>query len=878
MTKGEGERFRELSRLFDDLVVLDAVEREALIESRCAGDAELERHVRALLAADSTGDSEDFVIGVVASEAASLGQPDVAGKTLGSWRILRLLAQGGMGAVYLAERADGAYEATAAIKLVRGGVLSSSLTDGFRAERQILAGLSHPGVAKLLDGGSTEDGTPYLVMEYVDGRPITDWCEDRQLGVDARLRLFLKVADTVAHAHSALVVHRDLKPSNILVAADGEPKLLDFGIAKLMDAVEDGADGITQTYRAMTPAYSSPEQISGGRVGVGSDIYALGVLLYELLAGRLPLQTRGLTPAELSKLVTEEVPPVLSAVVELGEQRRRLSGDLDAIVSRALRKEPEERYHSVEALADDIRLHLEGLPIRARRNDWSYRTGKMVRRNRGTVSAGLLMAISLVSFTLNTVIQARAVAVQRDRAEDQRLRAEQVSGFLEELLAEADPNESSGREITAREVLDRGAARVFAGMESDPETQAALATVMGRVYRSLGEYEASEPLLDSALAVRRGLSSPGDFDLGEGLLERGALAYDLGDYEEAVELSRAALAEFEREIEGDDPRTAEAMDWISVSLMELGQMEEAERFARLNVEMYRRIDPNPNEALATALVSFTDVLRGRGSFDEALEIGAEALEMSRELYGDTHLAVAHALNQMASTLTRSGRPADAVPFVEEGLAIRRAVFPEPHAETAASLGNLAGILRGLERYDEAESVRRESLAMLREIFPDEHPYIAATTFSLGDLLLEMGRPDEAREVLRQSVDQHRAVFPEAHPNLGFPLTSLGRAHLDRGEYAAAEAVLREAYSARSGGLPVRHWHVAASGLELGRALDGLGREDEAERYFTESHDILVETFGAEEPRADQARKALREHLLRRGLVDRAEELTGSGQP
>jgi serine/threonine-protein kinase len=867
MTTNKGDRFRELSMLFDEVVDLDEDSREALIAERCADRPELERELRDLLAADVRGASDEFVQAVVASEAAALTSPDVRGRQLGSWRIIETLGEGGMGTVYLADRADGEYEARAAIKLVRGGIPSPVLTERFRAERQILAGLSHPGVAKLLDGGSTEDGTPFLVMEFIDGQPITEFCADRELDVEMRLRLLLKVCESVTYAHAELVAHRDLKPSNILVTQEGEPKLLDFGIAKLMEDLGEAGDGVTQGYTVMTPAYSSPEQVSGERAGVAADVYSLGVLLYELLTDRLPLETRGLTPVQLISKVTQEVPAVASSVVEEPARRRRLSGDLDAIVSRALRKEPERRYVSVEALAEDVRLHLDGMPIRARNDDWSYRTGKLVRRNRGVVSGGLLMLILGVSFTINTLLQARAVGRERDRADAQRIAAQRVSSFLEELFTEADPNLATAGDLTVRELLDRGAGRVLTDLDSEPEIQASLALVMGRVYRAIGEYEGAEPLLDSALAVRERTSSAAPAELGEGYGERGALAYDLGEYEAAVDLHRRSLSAYQEAVEGDDVSVASALDWLAVALTELGEMEEAEEYSRMATDMYRRIDPTPNADLASSLTSLQDVLRANGKVDEAVAVGEEALAMGRAVYGDNHLEVAHALNQMASSLRDARRMEEAVPLVEEGLAIRRAAFDGPHVEIAASLGNLANMLFGLDRVDEALVHRRASVDMIRDIFPFEHPYVAASMSSLGSVLLQMNRLDEAEAALLESVESHRLAFPPQHPNLGAPLTSLGRVYRAQGRLRASRVALQEAYDVRSGGMPAGHWHIAASGLELGRTLDAMERDVEAEAMLREALAILSGAFGPEDPRSIQASDALSEHLIRRGLVE-----------
>ncbi len=643
-----------------------------------------------------------------------------------------------------------------------------------------------------------------------------------------------------------------------------------------MAEMEEGSEGVTRTWGVMTPAYASPEQIAGGRAGVAADVYSLGVLLYELLSGRLPIETRGLTPARLMSKVTREVPALVSTVVGDDVSRRRLSGDLDAIVSRALRKEPHERYPSVEALAEDVRLHLRGLPVRARRDDWSYRTGKLLRRNAGVVSGGVLLLIVGVSFTVNTVLQARAVARERDRAEAERAAAERVSGFLQELFTEADPNQASASDVSVREILDRGAARVLADLESEPRIQASLAVVLGRVLRAIGEYDAAEPLLDSALAVRTRDPEATGIELGDAYLERGALAYDLGAYHEAAELHTEALDAYRTMEDETSPRVASALDWISVSLQEEGRLEESVEYGRAAVQAYRTHDPEPNEDLASVLVSFSDLLRTAGRMEEALEVNREALEMTRAVYGDSHLEVAAALNQMASTLEEHGRAEEAVALVEEGLAIRRAAFDGPHVEVAASLGNLANMLTSVGRLEEALEHRRASVEMLRAIFDGDHPYIAATTNSLAALLARMGRTAEAEEAYGESLRGHRAVFPEGHPNLGYPLTGLGRIYRDSGRLAAAEEALREAYRVRSEGLPPGHWHVAASGMELGLALERRGRDEEAERLLMEAHAILAETFGPDDERTVRARDALRAHLERRGLGDRAAALEGGG--
>lgn len=871
----QSDRFRRLSALFDEVVELSAEDREARIGA--VDDAELAAELRQLLAADEGTVEEDYLGSLIAAEAAALQHREMDGVRLGPWEVSESIGEGGMGTVYLARRADGAYEAQAAIKLVRGGIPSPALDERFRAERQILAGLRHPGVAQLLDGGSTDDGTPYLVMEYIDGAPITTWCDEQSLTVEDRLRLFLKVCDAVAYAHRELVAHRDLKPSNILVTQEGEPKLLDFGIAKLIDSMGEGGD-VTQRYTVMTPAYASPEQVSGERASASADIYSLGVLLYEMLSGRLPLDTKGLTPVQLISRVTQDVPVLVSNAVGDGDRQKRLSGDLDAIVSRALRKEPEERYASVEALAEDVRLHLSGSPIRTRSDDWRYRAGKIVRKNRGVVSGSLLMLLLGISFTINTVLQSRAVARERDRAEAERVTAERVSTFLEELFTEADPNTASARDVTVRDVLDRGANRVLTELEEEPETRAALAHVIGRVYSALGEYDAALPLLDSALVERDRTASTTVKQLSDAYLERGALAYNVGEYDDAVGFFESSIRTLQEGRTTDLHAEADAVGWLAVTLAELGRLDEAETSMREAVQMHRDADPGSSVGLAVALKSLQDILRTAGKAEESVTVGEEALAMNREVFGDDHLETAHALNQMASSLNAVGRASEAVPLVEEGLEIRRAAYDGPHVEIAASLGNLANMIAATGRDAEAIAPRRASVAMLEELFPNNHPYVAGSTAGLGSVLLRADSLDAAEEVLLRAVEYHRLTFPEGHPNHAPALTSLGTLYRRIDRLDASIETLRDAYAIRTGALPEGHWHIAATGLELGRSYDARGDDADAERQLVEAMRILDDNFGAEDSRTGQAREALRAHYERRGMVDEAAALGPAGDP
>src|SRR5271155_4174136 len=443
------------------------------------------------------------------------------GDRMGPYRVLRTLGAGGMGEVYLAERADAQFEQQVAIKVVHGGALGGAMHSRLKLERQILAQLDHPNIAHLTDGGELPDGRAYIVMEYVDGIAIDAYCDSNRLDIVARLKLFQIVCAAVHYAHQNLIVHRDLKPSNILVTAEGIPKLLDFGIAKLLDERQAGSHTLAVThadFRLMTPDHASPEQVRGQAITTSSDVYVLGVLLYKLLTGVSPFVIPTMRLTDIERAICEKDPPLPSHAVDTHDTaqtrsivevrsttakrlRRRLGGDLDNIVLMAMRKEPERRYGSSQQMADDIQRYLDGKPVIAHRDTLSYRTTKFVRRHWLTVTAATGVVFLILAFAMTTYMQSLRIAAERDRvaeqratAERERARAEEVSSFLVNLFRLSDPQENRGNQVTARELLDSGAKRLQAELQDQPSTKAALLATVGQVYDSLGQFQVAEPI------------------------------------------------------------------------------------------------------------------------------------------------------------------------------------------------------------------------------------------------------------------------------------------------------------------------------------------------------------------------------------------------
>src|SRR5215475_12190576 len=452
------ESWQRIENVFRTTVDRPADERDAYLTRACDGDEDLRREVLSLL---EQGTAEDFIRDPIASAAlafTAISNDDLTGERVGPYRVKRLIGRGGMGDVYEAERDDEQFRQQVAIKIIKRGMDTEFVRDRFLRERQILASLDHPHIARLIDGGATPDGSPYFVMEFVAGEPITDYCRRQSLSVNEKLKLFLKVCSAVQYAHQKLVVHRDLKPSNILIDEDGEPKLLDFGIAKLLSP--DGSQPQTRTetaLRLMTPEYASPEQARGQAVATTTDVYSLGVVLYELLTDRRPYEFRTYSPAEIERTICdtgiEEPSKVVGRMTGADAKlARQLAGDLDNIAMMAMRIEPERRYQSVEQFSEDIRRHLAGMPVVARKDTFGYRAGKFVRRHK----AGVAILAPLIVLAVAMTDQAARIARERDRANQETATAQAATQSLVAMFEVADPDKARGNVITARELLDRG--------------------------------------------------------------------------------------------------------------------------------------------------------------------------------------------------------------------------------------------------------------------------------------------------------------------------------------------------------------------------------------------------------------------------------------
>lgn len=746
-------------------LVLESPEadRQKALDAACGDDVELRAAVAELLAADAH--SEQVIAETVAAGARLLAQEAIRGRCIGPYRLESEIGRGGTSTVYLARRDDGP---PVALKLLDSG--GPEVVARFEAERRALAALDHPGIARLLDVGIAADGRPFVALERVEGLPIDVWCAARGLDLAARVRLFRSVCAAVHAAHQRLVVHRDLKPSNVLVTAGGSPKLLDFGLAKLLgDQVEATATAV----RALTPAYASPEQVRGEPVTTATDVYSLGVVLCELATGRRPIRVEGLAPAEAERAIVEQ-PPDLSGA--------RLPADLENILRKALRKEPARRYGSVEQLAEDLGRFLDGRPVIARPDTWAYRTATFVRRHRWSVAAAAGFLALLVVFAVATALQARRIERERDRAR-------RTAALLIELFEVADPSESRGASVTAREILDRGAERLAHELADAPELRAELQETVGRVYLNLGLYHSAERLLAASLATRRRLYRGDHREVAWTLNRLGVAQALAGDYAAAEPLFREALAMHERLLPAEHPQVVASMNSLALLLHDRGELPAAEALYRRAVALDRQnAEPTGVSGLNLGLLLID---RGEHRAAEALIRPLQAVNLAR--YGERHPQTSFDLGLLGLALQGQGRYDEAERAFTRALAVDRALQAGDHLDLGRDLHQLGALALERGALAAAAPLLDRAAAIRGRFLRHPHPELAATWERQGRLALATGDLAVAEEHLERALVAFRAAFPASHPSIVEALVPLAALRLRQGRCVEGRALAAEAW-------------------------------------------------------------------------------------
>ncbi len=753
---------------------------------------------------------------------------------IGQYRILGIVGEGGMGTVYEAQQDRPSR--TVALKVIRGGGLSDSRLRRFEHESQVLGRLQHPGIAQIYEAGTVKDEQgrmiPYFAMELIRGTNLLRYATKRSLGTRERLDLMAKICDAVNHAHQRGVIHRDLKPGNILVEESGQPRVLDFGIARATDSDVQTTMHTDIGQIMGTLPYMSPEQVGGNPLDLDtrSDVYALGVITYELLAGRLPYKVDERIIHEAVRIIREEEPTALSSI------NRSLRGDVETIVGKALEKEKARRYESADAFASDIRRYLKNEPISARPASTWYQTRKFAQRHKATVvglaTAFVLLAVGLV-----------VTSWQAARAREERDRAEKVVAFMDQMLQGAGPSVSLGRDTAIlREMMDAAAARIEKGELKDaPGAELKLRGTIGDVYRELAEFPKAAKMLEPAPALARSLNSGDSAEAADALALLGLLYKDQANFEKGEPALREAVAMMRRLSPSGDATVAGGLRDLAVLLADRGNHKEAEPLLREALALYRRTLPGDDTRVATLLSDLGATMEDQGKSDEAEALHREALAMNQRLFPGDHPETATSLNNLAVALRMNEDPKDAAEARElfrTALEMNKRLLPGDHPNIASGINNLASFLQGQGELVEAEALYRESLAMRRRLFPGDHTSVATGLNNLALLLQREDQYAEAETMIRESLAMRRRLFKGDHPSVALDLNNLSLLLRDKGELVASLSVGKEAVDMFTRTHGKDYWLTGYARMGRGRTLVRMKRFAEAEVELLEAERVM----------------------------------------
>lgn len=889
MSAGEADR---VEHLFDEALEQPAAKRESWLREQCAGDEEVFHDVQSLL--DAHHRASGF-LGKSAlqqsPELADAADPTV-GTRIGPYRVLQRIGAGGMGSVYLAERDDETFDRRVAIKLIRRGLDTEEILTRFDRERRVLANLDHPNIAKLIDGGSLPDGSPYFIMEYIEGKRLDEYCDDKRLTVPQRVDLFRTVCDAVAHAHRNLIVHRDLKPANILVTPDGTVKLLDFGVAKVLEqASAEEYEATLTVERRLTPAYASPEQVRGDAVTTATDVYSLGVILYELLTGCRPYRVRGDAWRDLERAICDDAPTRPSVVVanpstdhtstlttgelshlrgvDPARLRTMLSGDVEWVVLMALRKEPDRRYATVQQFADDLRRLRESIPILARPDTLAYRASRFVQRNRsGVLAAAVLLAGLLgatgvsINFALGEARARNAEAEQRQAAEKERDRAieaeaiaerraqelEQVAAFQAEQFERLDIEQMGQRVREATIDAAQLDARLTGANDAQLENlRTELSDQLGGVnFANVAREALDEAVFQPGLEAMELAFADQPLVRAQLLDSLGGAMSSVGLLEQAVPVLESAVELFREHAGTTSPPTLNAIDLLASTCNRLGLNDRAQELYTEALHAYEQtLGPHSQRAIATRS-ALGAVAQSRSDIEGADRHYSEALSLAREHLGPTHNTTLTILNNLGFLMLDMGRLLDADPVFTESLETTRQLFGPDDERTIRRI-HAMGVLRDRQgRYDDAEPMIREAFNFYRSTFGDQHPDTASAMLELSRVLYNLRRLDESETFAQEALNAGRRMR-ERHHQTYRALSMLGRIAMARRNYEAAASFVREEITLRTAQFGADHPSTVTARGNLAIVLLRSGKLEEAEAELRVVHGQHVEDRGADNP-------------------------------
>ena len=816
------EHWRQIDEIFQAALDHEPGTRSAFLDWACGSDSELRSEVESLLASYEKGgftapSAFEDALKVLDQRGLRLGE----GHRLGPYSVLREIGRGGMASVYLAARADDAYQKLVAIKIIRRGLDTEDIVQRFRSERQILASLDHPNIARLLDAGSTGDGLPYFVMEYIEGMPIDQYCDEHKLNITERLKLFQQACAAVSYAHQNLIIHRDIKPGNVFVTKGGVARLLDFGIAKLLTAGPAVGESTAGAVRRLTPAYASPEQVRGASITTATDVYSLGVLLYRLLCGRSPYLTGGESASQLERAICEEQPekPSVATGRREGRQptselfnsrheasanrlRRRLAGDLDNIVLMALRKEPQRRYASVEQFSGDITRHLSNLPVIARPDARGYRAAKFVQRHKTGVFAAALVFASLTGGIATTLWQVHIARQERDRARVEQAKADRIKSFLTDMLSYSSPeytssNPTKNQDAKVSEVVDQAAKRAEAELAEQPEVLLEVQSTIGGVYYAQGRYEQAEAILRAARerCIRiYGLNSHQTAEisgaLANSLLAKGNAAEADGLFRQDLQIERQLMAQGH----GNTKNLAYALAGYG-GMLDQRNDPAAQAYLLETLKYSSAFMGKERTIIAMTYNDLSGEAYARGNDDEAERYIRAALDEYRKLPSATYVEMATSLSNLGALLIKKGKYSEAEPYVLEGLELRQRILGSAHVSTGMALYRLSDLRYRQARYDEAEAAARQSIEVFKRALsaPQDKTPFTNPVLQMGMILEKVGRLREAEAYLRQALEIRLRLVPKGNQLIGKAEGILGECLTLERRYREAEPLLLDSY-------------------------------------------------------------------------------------
>lgn len=820
-------RWRRIQAVFHDAAEHPASERDGFVRTSCGNDEELAAEILGMLREDSNSNGlldQDFA----SAMQKTLSAINLVAKQFGPYKIVRVLGEGGMGVVYLAERID--LHTPVAIKILRDAWLSPVRRERFASEQRTLAQLNHPFIARLYDAAVLSDGTPYFVMEYVEGVPLTHYCREHKGSIEQRLQLFRAVCEAVQFAHGHAIIHRDLKPSNILVKNDGGIRLLDFGIAKQVESLDLQVDQTMTGLRLMTPAYASPEQIRGVRIGISTDVYSLGVILYELLAGELPFDLSNLTPAEAASIIADYEPGKPSSAVrrkapadsDASALGRNAWADLDVLCLTAMHKDPQRRYPSAEALIRDVDHYLNGEPLEARPDTLQYRTAKFVQRNRSAVAIVAFVVMVIVAMiTFFTVRLAKA----RNAAMEEAARTQRIQEFMTNLFQGGDEAVGPSDSLKVVTIVNRGVQQAQS-LNSDPKAQSELYENLGTIYGQLGKLDQADSLLQSALQERRTLFGSDSTEVAETLVALGVLRANQGRMDDAKLFIHQALDIDKRQLPATHPAIAKALIAQGRVLSQGGSYDSAIQ----SLQQAVKIDSAPGVAradLAAALSQLADANFSAGHYEVANGLYHQLLEVHRGLYGDRHPLVAEDIEDLGSIQQDLGYYSEAEKLERQALDVDEAYYGKEHPAVAGDLTTLGRSLLYQKKYEEADAILHRALAINKRVYGSNHPAVADTLNELGNLADMHDQLDEAEAYYRQEAEIYRAVYGDHHNFVAVALSNVAAMHMERKDYTHAEEMFRDVVRRFTQSLGPDNVNTGVARLKLGHTILKEGRDKDA---------------------------------------------------